>query len=164
MADVNNWRYGSTNPVKAQIHTVQAVSRGDLIALSTGYVTLASQESDALKASAQTDFAAHFLGVSGQRKKANEAQPGHGGGQANRIRVATTGVFEFDTFASTLEVGDLVGPAYSATTSTIEDQKVELVTNVAQAIGRVQEKKSDAASTTVLVRIFSKVMLGGPQA
>lgn len=163
MADVMRHRWGEDNPVKARIVTAQAVSIGDMVANSTGFVVPASGETAAVLATAQATFAAHFLGVAMQGKDAGMTTPGHGGGEANMLRVATEGVFEFNTFGTTYGLGDLVGVSYASAGSTLDPQKVELVASIALAIGRVSHPKTAAGPTTVYVRIFSETMLGGVQ-
>ena len=70
---------------------------------------------------------------------------------ANPLRVWT-----FTCPSDTWEVGDLVGPSEDSGNDDLEDQVVEKVTNVAEAIGRCAERVASAA-TTVKVVLFSAV-------
>ncbi len=162
MADVNNYKRGETNPVVVKVQTIEAIARGDLVGLSTGWAYPASDEAWVDISTSQAAFAANFCGVSGQRKVSGTAKPGTGGGDDNRMRIATEGVFELDCVVTSalFDVGDLVAPC-KASGNALEAQKVEKAT-IGKAIGRVEETNV-ASSGKCLVRIFSKVMLGGPQ-
>jgi len=162
MADVLRYRWGDTNPVVCAVITIQAVSIGDVIGLSSGNAYRAEDHAWTNLSATQFNFCANFLGVASQRKVANSAQT-TGGGAANRMRVDTEGVFEFNCPATTFEIGNLVGMEQQSTTTLLESQKVALVTDVTRAIGRIAEKKTNT-STTCKVAIFSKIMIGGPQA
>jgi hypothetical protein len=83
-------------------------------------------------------------------------------GEANSIRVATTGVFEFDCPSATLEVGDLMGADENAGGTALLNQTIAKVTAANAAIGRCA-KRLNPAGTRALVDIVSTVMLGGPQ-
>lgn len=107
----------------------------------------------------QYNFARYFLGVSAQRKAANVATVGTGGGPANFMRASASGVFEFDCASATFVDGDLVGMA-KASGNALESQKVVAVGHASLAIGRV--RVGGASLTKVKVAIRSKVILGGP--
>ncbi len=94
-------------------------------------------------------FAAKFLGVAMQQSPAGEDRP---------VRVATTGVFEFDCEPSVFELGDLVGLATDAQTGQYS-QKLVKVATAAEAIGRVA-KRSATSTDRVIVEICSTVMKG----
>lgn len=158
MGDTYSYRRGETNPIVAKVLTIQAVALGDAVGLSSGNVIRAQDESYSSLSQAQYDFASKFLGVATQRKVANVAYPGHGGGKDNRMRVATEGVFEFDVAATTLEPGQLMGMA-KASGSALESQKVDIVADRSCAIGTVEEAKTIASATKCKVRIFSTKML-----
>lgn len=160
MADVNNYRRGETNPVVAKIITLQAVSLGDMVGISTDSVIRAGDEAYSNLSQAQFDFAQKFLGVATQRKTSSTASAGHGAGADNEIRVATEGVFEFD-FPTTTTVyypGQLVAPK-KASGNALENQAVVVVSEGGRAIGVVEEIKP-ASFTKVKVRIFSTKILG----
>lgn len=164
MADVHNYRRGETNDVVCRVETVQAVSLGDMVGLSSSSVIRAGDEAWSNLSQAQYDFAQKFAGVAAQRKVANTSSPGTGGGPANHMRVASEGVFEFDVATTTAayEVGQLVTPA-KASGNTLENQKVEKSTDLARAIGKVEERVTNASTfgNKVKVRIFSRQMLPG---
>jgi hypothetical protein len=119
---------------------------------------------DAKPASSQTDqgselanqqlFHDVFAGVAMQASPSGVSQP---------IRVATTGVFEFDCLSTTLEVGDLIAPDENGGGTALLNQTVAKVTNVNAAIGRCA-KRLNPAGTRVLVDVVSSVVRGGTQA
>jgi len=84
-------------------------------------------------------------------------------GTSDPIRVATTGVFEFDILGTTLEVGDLLAPDEHTNGTELLNQTVAKVTNPNAAIGRCA-MRLNPAGTRVLVDIVSSVAKGGPQA
>ena len=61
-----------------------------------------------------------FAGVAMQASRSGDTQP---------IRVATTGVFEFDCVSTTLEVGDMMGPDENAAGTALLNQTVIKVAN-----------------------------------
>ncbi|MCC6419939.1 MAG: hypothetical protein IT429_17020 [Gemmataceae bacterium] len=159
MADTFRYRYGDTAPVVVAVLSVESCDIGDLVGLSTGNLYPAEDQALTHLSTAQYNFAANFAGVAAQRKSANAGKAA-GGGPANRLRVSTAGVFEFDCPATALEVGDLVGAALDYTTSTLESQKVEEVSDLARAVGRVWRKKEQDAETKVLVKVLTSKKLG----
>ena len=123
MSDKMRWRYGDTNPVLAAVDAATVIEIGDLVYQETDDVRPASQQADqGTKLANQELFSNKFLGLAMQRSRAGETAP---------IRVATTGVFEFDCPSAAFELGDFVG---------------------------VDE---NAAGTSVLIDIRSTVMTGG---
>jgi hypothetical protein len=143
---------GETAPVTVPVLTAQAVEVGDICGLSSGNAVRAEDTTwNTSLAQTQTDFAALFLGVSGQRKIAATARVA-GNGQDNRIRVDTQGIYEFDCASATFAVGDLVGPAKQSGNA-LESQKVAAVGSEALAIGRVAE--AGTSVTKVKVRVLS---------
>ena len=161
MANIMRWRYGETNPVTLPVDSATDIEIGDLIRLDTDDAKPASSINDiggggpATLAVAQELFHDAFTGVAMQRSRAGDTQP---------IRIATSGVFEFDAASATFELGDRVGVAQDGG-SALEDQKVVGVAqNVPQrAVGRVA-KRVASADTKVLVEISSTTMRDGPQA
>jgi hypothetical protein len=99
----------------------------------------------------QEAFVDVFLGVAMQRSRSGDTSP---------IRVATTGVFEFDCPSDTFELGDLVGVDENAAGTALLNQQVTHVDWSKRAIGRIAMRQSTAA-TSVLVDIRSTVMTGG---
>jgi hypothetical protein len=164
MPDVMRWRYGDTNPVVVPVDSATVIDIGDLVYLDTddakpaGHDTNGDGTGDLWNTNlALTQEALHdkFLGVAMQRSRAGDIDP---------IRVATSGVFEFDSPSATYEVGALVAPSKTAGNNLL-DQQVEVLgaTLHNQAVGRVA-KRVNPAATKVLVDIQSTVMSGGPQA
>lgn len=154
MSDTFRYKSGETNPVFNPVDSAQIIEIGDLVFLNTDDVRAASQFTwGSSLAITQESFHDAFLGVAEQRSRS---------GDTDDIRVSTEGEFEFECDAATFEIGDLVGPADSGSSS-LEDQKVVAVATENLAIGRVARRY--ASNTTVVrVRIKSTVMLGGPQA
>ena len=155
MSDVMRWRYGDTNPVVLPVASNTAYEIGDLLYWSTDHVLpAASQANGANEAANQATFHTHFAGVAMQRSRVGDANP---------IRVATTGVFDFDCASATFEVGDLIGACNNGGATGLENQKVKKVTAADHALARCA-KRVPSADTRVLVDIVSTLTLGGPQA
>jgi predicted RecA/RadA family phage recombinase len=95
-------------------------------------------------------FAGKFLGVAMQSSPL---------GEESSIRVATTGVFEFSTNSKTWSLGELVGIDELPERAGLENQKVDTAV-LAGAVGRVA-RREPTASTTILVKIKSKITEGG---
>jgi hypothetical protein len=152
MSDKMRWRYGDTNPVVAAVDSATVVEIGDLIYQDTDDAKPASAQADQGSESAnQQLFATKFLGVAMQRSRSAETSP---------IRVATTGVFEFDCPSGTFELGALVGVDENAAGDALLDQQVASVSASKYAVGRVAKRVATAA-TSVLVDVRSTVMTGG---
>ena len=155
MSDKMRWRYGDTNPVEAAVDAETVIEIGDMVwqdvddAKPASMATLADdpdQEPDTDLA-----FVQKFLGVAMRRSRAGDTSP---------IRVATTGVFEFDCEPTTAELGELVGTAGNAAGDVLQNQAVAKVADRKYAIGRVA-KRNPKPGTSVLVDIRSTVMTGG---
>lgn len=143
--DRMRWGYGDTNPVVAAVDAETSIEIGDLVFQDTNDAKPASAQADQGSESANQELFSHnFLGVAMQRSLA---------GEADAVRVATTGVFELDCSSSMFELGDLVGLG-------LGNQSVVNVSNPRYAIGRVAKRVSSAV-TSVLVDIRSTVMTGG---
>lgn len=152
MSDKMRWRYGDTNPVVAAVDSATVIEIGDLVYQDVDDAKPASSQADqGSEAANQELFADHFLGVAMQRSRAGDTAP---------IRVATTGVFEFDCPSGTFELGDLVGADENAAGNALLNQQMAKVSAAKYAIGRVAKRVS-AAATTLLVDIRSTVMTGG---
>ncbi len=152
MADRMRWRYGDTNPVVAAVEAATRIEMGDLLWQDGDNAKPASMQSDLGTESAnQEEFTARFLGVAMQRSRAGETSP---------VRVATTGVFEFDAPAGNRELGDLMGPAEDGGGTALVNQQLAPVLVSHRAIGRIARRET-GSPTSVLVDIRSTVMTGG---
>jgi len=151
MSDKMRWRYGDTNPVVAAVQSATVIEIGDLVYQDTDNVKPASSQADQGSETANQELLAdNFLGVAMQRSRSGDTTP---------VRVAATGVFEFDCPSGTFELGDLVG-ADETGGDTLMDQQVAKVSSSRYAIGRVARREA-AATTSVLVDVRSTVMTGG---
>jgi hypothetical protein len=138
------WRYGDTNPVVAAVDADTIIEIGDLLWQDVDDAKPASMLSDGAQ------FKELFLGVAMQRSRAGDTSP---------LRVATTGVFEFECRPqSRLELGDLMGPA--AGLAALENQIMSEIEFTLYAIGRIA-RRCTTEEPTVLVDIRSTVMTGG---
>ena len=159
MANIMRWRYGETNPVTLPVDSATDIEIGDMVLLDTDDAKPASSINDiggagpATLAAAQEQLHDSFVGVAMQRSRAGDTQA---------IRIATSGVFEFDCHSATFEFGDRVG-VESSDNEPLADQSVVRVTeNEPQlSIGQVA-KRVTTADTKVLVQILSTVMRDGP--
>lgn len=155
MSNQLRWRYGDTNPVMLPVDSATVIDIGDLVYLDTDDAKPASAQTDLGNLAAnQESFHDKFAGV---------AMQASADGDTRAIRVATTGVFEFDCAAATFEVGALVGARENAGGTALENQRAIAVATPNLAIGRVARREA-AASTSVLVDIVSTMLYGGPQA
>ena len=152
MTDRMRWRYGDTNPVVAAVEAATQIEIGDLLWHDVDNAKPAAMQSDqGTEPGNQEEFTARFLGVAMQRSRAGETSP---------VRVATTGVFEFDAPAGNHELGDLMGPVENAAGSGLLNQQLTPVAVSHRAIGRVARRETNSP-TCVLVDIRSTVMTGG---
>jgi hypothetical protein len=152
MTDKMRWRYGDTNPVIGAVDAATVIEIGDLVYQETDDVRPASSQADQnTKVANQELFTSKFLGVAMQRSRAGETAP---------IRVATTGVFEFDCPSGTLELGILMGVDENAAGTALVNQQAVTVAQANRAIGRVAKRESTAA-ISALIDIRSTVMTGG---
>ncbi|OHB67563.1 MAG: hypothetical protein A2V70_08450 [Planctomycetes bacterium RBG_13_63_9] len=152
MSDKMRWRYGDTNPVVAAVDAATVIEIGDLVYQETNDARPASSYTyQGSKAATQDAFVDKFLGVAMQRS---------GDGETSPIRVATTGVFEFDSPSNTVELGDLMGPDENDAGTALMNQQVVKVNGSQYAIGRVARQEFKL-TTSVLLDIRSTVMTGG---
>lgn len=142
------WRYCDTNSVSAAVESATVIKVGDFLWQDVDQAKPASARGPDGEYGPQFAFARSFLGVAMQRSRAGDADP---------IRVATTGVFEFDCDATDFELGDIVGPKVSG--KGLLNQQVEKVSVASYAVGRCA--KRGAGLTSVLIDIRSTVMTGG---
>ena len=152
MSDKMRWRYGDTNPVVAAVDSATVIEIGDLVYQDVDDAKPASSQADQGSETANQElFTDKFLGVAMQRSRVGDTSP---------IRVATTGVFEFDCPSGTAELGDLIGVDENAAGTALLNQQAAKVSASKYAIGRVA-KRLAAAATSVLIDIRSTVMTGG---
>ena len=152
MSDKMRWRYGDTNPVVAAVDSATVIEIGDLVYQDIDDAKPASAQADqGSETNNQTTLAENFLGVAMQRSAAGDTAP---------IRVATTGVFEFDCPSGVYELGTLVGVDENVAGTGLLNQQVDAVPSAALAIGRVAKRVASAA-TSVLIDVCSTVMAGG---
>src|SRR5688572_6101499 len=151
------WLYGDTVPVVTPFGASQVLAVGDMGGLdSSGLVYRAEDETwDTNEATTRTNFVGKFVGILGQAKRTADVRPY--GNSAAVARVDTAGVFEADLdAATTLEVGELVGPAKQAGNA-LYSQIVKKVTAETEAIGTVVE--AGTSLTRVKFKIRSKMVL-----
>ena len=132
------WRYGDTNPVTAAVDRDTVIEIGDL---------LWQDIDDALpagRAMSLKEFKANFLGVAMQRSREGDSTP---------IRVATTGIFEFDADGGSFTLGDMICPA--VVSGTLCNQRCRKAEHKHEAIGHIEKS---VTGDPVLVRVFSIVM------
>ena len=154
MANTMRWRYGETNPVMMPVDSDVVVEIGDLLYLATDDVRpAAALASQGTLAATQEAFHDNFVGVAMQCSPSGSSAP---------IRVATTGVFEFECASATFDVGDLIG-GNDAGVGELDAQIVDEVATPNLAVGRCVKRVSPAG-TKVLVDVVSTVVKGGPQA
>jgi hypothetical protein len=152
MTDKMRWRYGDTNPVVAVVESGTVIEIGDLLWQDADDAKPASMQTDhGTETANQEALADAFLGVAMQRSRSGETSP---------VRVATTGVFEFDCPSGTFKLGDLVGVDENTAGNALLNQQVAKVDLSKYAVGRVA-KRQGTNTTSVLVDIRSTVMTGG---
>lgn len=152
MSDKMRWRYGGTNLVVAAVDSATVIEIGDFVYQDTDDAKPASEmaaQSSGLEATHRL-FVDSFLGVAMQRSQSGDTDP---------IRVATTGVFEFECALQTFELGDLTG-LITNDTGRLQDQAVGRASASQYAVARVAKREATPA-TSVLVDIRSTVMPGG---
>ncbi len=153
MSDKMRWRYGDTNPVMAAVDSATVIEIGDLVWQDMDNVKPVSSQADqGSLANNQGLFARKFLGVAMQRSR---------GGDTDPIRVAISGVFEFDCRANIYELGQHIGIVKDlAQGGLLLNQQVRAVSGSQYAIARIS-KRATGVATSVLIDICSTVMSGG---
>lgn len=161
MTDVMRWRYGETSPVVAQVAKDSEVCIGDIVYYWNDVVYPATEicaVMNGVSSSLDSESLARtvekkFLGVAMQRSSAGDETP---------IRIATTGVFEFDLDKidtnENIHLGERIGHAGNFETPL----SIEIVPDVvsiwpAFKIG-VAAKRQPAHLSTVFVKIISSIM------
>jgi hypothetical protein len=155
MSNTSRYRYGETNPIVAKVQTQAEIEIGDLLFWNPddGAAPCALQIDLGDELSNQGQFAQSFLGVSLESCPAGTIKP---------IRVATTGVFEFDCAADEYALGALVGACANGVDGHLENQKVASVPEYFEAIGR-SAQAYPSQITKIMVEIRSAIMQGGVQ-
>lgn len=95
-------------------------------------------------------FAALYAGIALNRQLSTDST-----GRPAKLLIDT--LIEFPCASATFEAGDYVGPTYTA--GVLSDQEFTKVTDPREAIGKVV-KRYASATTTVKVRVTSKVLMG----
>ena len=155
MSDKMRWRYRDTNQVVAAVDSSTVIEIGDLLYQATDDARPASDQADQGSETVNQElFVDNFLGVAMQRSR---------NGDTSLIRVATTGIFEFDVLAGEcFELGDMVelsswdGSGHRK----LQNQQVTKTNSPHCAIGRAARREPNPI-TTVLVAVVSTVMVGG---
>ncbi|HEX4149208.1 MAG TPA: hypothetical protein VHY20_09485 [Pirellulales bacterium] len=155
MSNVMRWRYGDTNPVVLSVDGSTLIEIGDLVYLNSDNAwPAANQSNQGTETANQQLFHSKFAGVAMQCSPVGSTDP---------IRVATTGVFEYDCTSATFEVGALLGPDQPGGGTVLASQQVVAVAAVDLAIGRCASRVNPAG-ISVLVDVVSTVLFGGPEA
>lgn len=152
MADKMRWRYGETNPIICTAFT-GLIEIGDLVYYDASVAKPASEFAiSGTLASTQASFSAKFLGVAMQRSPEGDTTP---------IRIATTGVFEFDGISpSTYALGTMVSAPNNSATSKLHRNYLGMTTSGLGAIGRIV-REEPVSTSNLLVMIVSTVIQGG---
>ena len=135
------------SPVMLPVDSATVIEIGDLVYLDTDDAKPASAQADqGTEAANQELFHDKFAGVAMQASRNGDTQP---------IRVATTGVFEFDCLSTTLRSRRADRRRRERRRHrAVEDQIVANVATANLAIGRCA-KRVNPAGTRVLVDIVS---------
>lgn len=143
------WRYGETNPVIAWVSEGHGVEIGDLLMYdSEGARPASTHENKSDKATTQSTFASKFLGVAMQKSPL---------GESTQIRVATSGVFEFEPVSPIKpDLGAIIGVGESTDRTAVCSQKVDTAVS-GGLIGRVV-RREPTATQKILITIKSKII------
>lgn len=152
MADKMRWRYGETNPIICPAFT-GLIEIGDIVYYDSSLAKPASEYAlTGTIATTQTAFAAKFLGIAMQRSPEGDSTP---------IRIATTGVFEFETLTPAIySLGAMVSPPNNSAVSKLHRNYLGPTGSALGAIGRVVRDEPVAAGN-LLVMIISTIIQGG---
>lgn len=156
MSNLLNWKWGETCPVSVEIASATEVQVGDLLWLDTnGQAQPASAfAKDTDLAGTQGAFSQKFLGV------AMQASPA---ATVSRIRVATTGTFEFsdDTSdASAEKLGTYMGANLNTAATYLKRDSLISVATAKLAVGRIIHQENIPAGKAYIA-IRSTIMHGG---
>lgn len=153
-AQVERYIRGETSPVMVYVATAKAVPFGSLVGIATaGTLMLAADQTwNTNEATTRSDFVATFAGVAMQEKAANQVRiPGNT--EDNAIRLATTGVYEFNiTSASNFVNGvTLIGPDKDIGNA-LQNTSCKIVTAQAEAVAVAFQTK------TSVTKIWGKLL------
>ncbi len=151
-----NWKWGETSPVSVEVASSTAVEVGDLLWLNTdGKAQPASAYAKATDLTGtQNAFALKFLGVAMQSNPAS---------MEGRIRVATTGTFEFNddtSDASAEKLGTYMGPNLNSAATYLKSDALISVASAKYAVGRIVHLEN-VPSGKAYIAIRSTVLHGG---
>lgn len=137
--DVMRWRYGETNPITSPVKPNTVIEIGDLVWVNRSFaLPMKDAETD--------DVIVLFAGVAMQRSRR---------GDSDAIRIATTGVFEFECPLQTWDLGMLIG--LHRLQGRLANQIVTKTVDHQFHIGKVW-KFTPSAETKVLVRLHTRLM------
>jgi hypothetical protein len=147
-------QYYETKPVSVAVDSATVIEIGELVYVAAGKALPANSLAwDTNLATTQESFHDAFLGVALERTRAGETDP---------ISVGTEGVYKYPCASAAYALGALVGPAGIGTTS-LNANSLASVATPNLAVGRVHEAVP-SGSTSILVRIESTLLTGGPRA
>lgn len=154
---------GDARPVNVPFALAKSAAEDDLIAIdSNGDGYKASEETwNTDLATTRAVFVTKFAGASAQFKDANAPILFMSGPLALKLKVDTSGVRTYAAKAGAYKVGDFVGPA-KQTGNLLEDKTIEVVSTLAQAIGKyVGAPGTLAAGAMAEIEILSTVLPAG---
>lgn len=156
MADVMRWRYGETNPVLIHAARNSVIEIGDLVYLSwDGEGRWELRPASQLPRRAYLEnlqvFGKQFAGVAMMRKRIDEDK---------MVRVATTGVFEFEMLYGKAEVGDRFVPMHGVNRG-LRNQQVTRTEFAELSIGSCV-RRVDPADTRVRLEIAARTLPSEP--
>lgn len=158
------YQRGEARPVLVPFALAKSCNDDDFIGIdaTTGAGFKASEQAWTTDlATTRAAFVVLFAGAASQFKDANEPIVNMSGPLALQLKVDTSGVRTYIARAGTYKVGDFVGPAKQAG-NLLEDQTVEVVSTLAQSIGKVVGRAGTlAAGALVEVDILSTVLPAG---
>ncbi len=158
----NRWRRGWVDTVVLPDHASYPIQEGDLLYASSGVVYPASAQADqGTEAANQVLFAANFVGVAMAKDglQTNETSA-RITTRTGELLIGTTGDWEFPCAAYAWKTGQLVGVTEQSNGTTLEDQKVVVVTTEDKAIGIavVPPGAIGTTMTKVHVRLRSQLL------
>ena len=151
--DNMRWRGGEMSPIILTPAMESEIHIGDLVYLENEEACPAVDMPDKVEELVQQMyFHDRFAGVAMQSSMLGDMTP---------IRIATTGLFEFDCVSEYVKVGDLMGLVGTPDGMQTYSHTLQVTTFCSRAIGRSQAKLTPAGK--VCVEIVSTIARGGPQ-